>query len=51
VFALSSSGGENDLLRVKKGRWNKNVWETLVWTFSQGIGHRTESQIWTDRKR
>jgi len=23
-------GGENDVSRVKRGRWNKNVWETLV---------------------
>jgi len=30
VFALSGLWGENYVLRVKRGRWNKNVWETLV---------------------
>jgi len=30
VFALSGLGGENDVSRVKRGRWNKNVWETLL---------------------
>jgi len=29
VFALSSLGGDNDVPRVKRGRWNKKVWETL----------------------
>jgi len=30
VFALSGLGDENDVSRVKRGRWNKKVWETLV---------------------
>jgi len=30
VFALSGLWGENDVPRVKRGRWNKKVWETLV---------------------
>jgi len=29
VIALSGLGGENDVSRVKRGRWNKKVWETL----------------------
>jgi len=29
VFALSRLGGENDVSRVKKWRWNKKIWETL----------------------
>jgi len=29
VFALSGLGGENGALRVKGGRWNKKVGETL----------------------
>jgi len=30
VFALSDLGGDNNVLRVKRGLWNKKVWETLV---------------------
>jgi len=30
MFDLSGLGGENDVSRVKRARWNKNVWETLV---------------------
>jgi len=29
VFVLSGLGGENDMSRVKRRRWNKKVWETL----------------------
>jgi len=29
-FASSGLGGENDVSTVKKGRWNKKVWETLA---------------------
>jgi len=29
VFASSGLGGENDMSRGKKRRWNKKVWETL----------------------
>jgi len=29
VFALSGLGGENEVSGVKRGRWNKKVWETL----------------------
>jgi len=32
LFALSGVGGKNDVQRVKRGRWNKKVWETLVYT-------------------
>jgi len=31
VFAWSGLGGGNDVSRVKRGRWNKNVWETLLY--------------------
>jgi len=31
VFALSGLGGANDVSRVKRGRWNKKVRETLFW--------------------
>jgi len=30
VFALSGLSGENGVSRVKGGRWNKKVWETLL---------------------
>jgi len=30
VFALSGFGDEHDVWRVKRGRWNKKVWETLT---------------------
>jgi len=29
VFDLSGLWGENDVSRVKGGRWNKKIWETL----------------------
>jgi len=32
VFALQGLWGENDVSRVKRGWWNKTVWETLVYT-------------------
>jgi len=30
VFALSGLGGENEVSRVKRERWNEKVWETLL---------------------
>jgi len=32
VFALSGLVGENDGSRVKRRRWDKKVWETLLET-------------------
>jgi len=34
VFALSGLRGNNDVLRVKRGWWNKKVWETLDYGFA-----------------
>jgi len=34
VFDLSGLWGENEVSRVKRGRWNKKIWETLVLTVS-----------------
>jgi len=29
IQALKVGGGENDVSRMKRGWWNKKVWETL----------------------
>ena len=31
MLALSGLGSKNDVLRMKRGRWNKKVWETLIY--------------------
>jgi len=40
VFALSGLGDENDVSRVKRGWWNKNVWETLFYSQPVSIACR-----------
>ena len=34
VFALLGLGSDNDVSRVKRGRWNKKFWETLFQPFA-----------------
>jgi len=38
VFALSGLGGENDVLRVKRGRWNEKGMRNI------GLGHNFQPQ-------